>query len=398
MGARIDPEVARLVNTDAAFAELVEELASEELYGFDTEFHRERTYYPRLALLQVCWPGRIALVDPLAIDVADFAKVLDGPGLAVVHACDQDLEVLRRACGTLPGKMFDTQLTAGFVGMSAPSLGSLTERLLSVHLEKGDQLTDWTRRPLAAEQLRYAANDVAYLLELYEVLSGQLERRGRRAWAEAECELALSRGRGEVVPEEVWWKLRQARQLRGKSRGVAQEVAAWRERRAQELDVPVRSVLPDLALVSIAQRPPKGRRDLEQVRTIDSRHLGGGAAEALLRAVEAGAALSPDRLHLPPLSEGETAARPAAALAAAWVQERARQLEIDPAILATRADVVAYLKSPPSGRLLDSWRHELVGEPLRRLVAGELAVAFEGTSLVLEERTRRPVAKEPATG
>ncbi len=397
MSARIDPGVARVVADEEALGSVIEELAGEALYGFDTEFHRERTYYPRLALLQICWPGKIALVDPLAVDIAPFAKILGGPALAVVHACDQDLEVLQQACGVLPQRIFDTQLAAGFLGLSAPSLGTLAERLLALHLEKGDQLTDWTRRPLAEAQLAYAAGDVAYLLELYEVITERLNRRGRLGWAEAECALSLERGRSDVVPEEVWWKLRQARQLRGRARGIAQEVAAWRELRAQRIDVPVRSVLPDLALVSIAQRPPKSRHDLEQVRTIDGRHLGGGAAESLLGAIERGASLPPDSLHLPPVAQGEPAARPAAALAAAWVQERARQLDIDPAILATRADVVAYLKEPPSGRLTLSWRNELVGEPLRRLVAGEVAVAFEGASLVLEQRSHLPAAETPTT-
>lgn len=366
-------------------------MVESPLYGIDTEFHRERTYYPRLALLQISWPSGIALVDPLAVDVAPLRAILEGPGLAIVHASDQDLEVLERACSALPRAMFDTQVAAGFIGMSSASLGAIVERLLSVHLEKGDQLTDWTRRPLSSDQLRYAASDVAYLLELHRALLGRLEAKGRLAWAEAECVLCLDRGRAPVVPEESWWKLRQARQLRGRARGVAQELAAWRERRAQSLDVPVRSVFPDLALVSIAHRPPRTRRDLEQVRSIDQRHLSSGAADEVLAAVEAGLTLDEGRLHLPPGPHGEAAAKPAVALAAAWVQERARQLEIDPAILATRADVVSYLKDPPEGRLLNTWREGLVGEPIRRLVSGEAAVAFERGSLVLEERSNRPV-------
>jgi ribonuclease D len=394
VGERLDPAHADFVADEATFSAVLAELADQPVYGIDTEFHRERTYYPRLALLQIVWPGHIVLVDPLAIDVAPLAKVLAGPGLAVLHASDQDLEVLQQACATLPQRLFDTQLAAGFLGMSAPSLATLTERLLGIHLEKGDQLTDWTRRPLVGAQLRYAASDVAYLLELHDQIVERLTARGRLEWAAEEFEVVLARGRAEVVAEEVWWKLRQARQLRGRARGIAQEVAAWRERRAQSIDCPVRMVLPDLALVSIAQRPPRTRRDLEQVRTVDPRHLGGGAAESLLAAVHAGEALPADQLHLPPLPEGVPSARPAAALAAAWVHERARQLEIDPAILATRADVVAYLKEPPAGRLLHSWRHDLVGEPLRRLVAGEVAVAFQGTSLVLEERSHIPATGE----
>jgi ribonuclease D len=387
----LDTSNARLITTDDALGALLDEIDGVERYGIDTEFHRERTYYPRLALVQLSWAEGIALVDPQAVEIAALARLLDSPALALVHACDQDLEVLDRACDTLPTRMFDTQIAAGFIGMSSPSLLSLTERLCGAHLEKGDQLTDWTRRPLNADQLRYAASDVAWLPALHDELCERLRGLGRLEWAMEECDIALQRGRAPQVPEEAWWKLRQARQLRGRARGVAQEVCAFRERRAQQLDVPVRQVLPDLAIASIAQRPPKSRSDLEQVRTIDGRHLGGGAADQLLGAIERGISLGEGELHLPPGPNGDTAAKPAVALAAAWAQERARQLQIDPAILATRADVVSYLKEPPEGRLANSWRHDLVGEPIRRLVDGEVAVAFERGSLVLEERSQRPV-------
>ena len=135
----------RWIADAASFAELVDELASCDAYALDTEFHRERTYFPHLALLQLAWEGGIALVDPLAIDIAPFAKVLDGPGLAVLHAAEQDLEVLERACGTVPSELFDTQVAAGFLGQVSPSLVKLVERVLGVRLLKGDQLTDWTR-------------------------------------------------------------------------------------------------------------------------------------------------------------------------------------------------------------------------------------------------------------
>ncbi|MDA8035085.1 MAG: HRDC domain-containing protein [Actinomycetota bacterium] len=381
----------RLVEDDAGFAEVLEALAAAEAYALDTEFHRERTYFPHLALLQLAVVDEIFVVDPLAVDVAPLGRVLDGPGLAVLHAAEQDLEVLDRACGTVPGRLFDTQLAAGFVGMSTPSLGSLAERLLGVRLEKGDQLTDWTRRPLTSGQLAYAASDVAHLLEARAVLCEQLEQLGRRTWAEEECATLLGRSRGPAVPEEAWWRLKHARQLRGRDRGVAQSVAAWRERRAQQIDQPVRYVLPDLALVAIAHRPPSSRRELETVRGLDGRHLGGAAAEGLLEAVAAGLALDPPALRLPPGPGTEPVARPAAALGAAFVAERARQVGIDTSLLATRADLAAFFRERPEGRLVTTWRRVVVGEPLRRLASGEVSLALdEAGDLVLEERSFRP--------
>ncbi|MGP8163532.1 MAG: ribonuclease D [Acidimicrobiales bacterium] len=386
---RPPPLELRYVADEVALGALVDELGGADEYALDTEFHRERSYFARLALLQVAWHGGIALVDPLAVDVAPLAAVLSGPGLAVVHAADQDLEVLERACGATPTRLFDTQLAAGFLGLSTPSLVALVEKLLRLRLEKGDQLTDWTRRPLSAEQCQYAAHDVAHLVELHRVIADRLAARGRLGWAEEECAAFLQRARLPLVPEEAWWKLRQARQLRGAERGVAQSVAAWRERRAQALDRPVRFVLSDLALAAIAHRPPQGRADLEHVRNLDLRNLGEPVVAELLAAVAEGARLPPEAIHPPPGPEGNSVARPAVALALAFAGELARQLEIDPGLLATRADVVGFLQQPPEGRLTASWRHEIVGEPLARLVTGQAALALEEGSLVLEERSHR---------
>jgi len=385
----------RLVTTDEELGRLVDELVVAPEYGIDTEFHRERTYYPHLALLQIAWDDSVALVDPLAVDVAPLARVLAGDGVAVLHAADQDLEVLERACGRAPRAIFDTQLAACFLGFSSPSLLSLVERVLGIRLEKGDQLTDWTRRPLTDAQRRYAASDVSHLLELRQLITERLEAAGRLGWAEEEFAILLGRSRASVVPEEAWWRLKHARQLRGRQRGVAQSVAAWRERRAQQLDQPTRFVLSDLAVISIAHRPPTTRGELEAVRNIDGRHLAGGGAAELLAAVAEGMELPNSALRLPAGAPTEAVARPAAALAAAWVAERARQLEIDPAILATRADLVAFFKENAEGRLVTSWRHDLVGEPLRRLAAGELALALDDDGvLVLEERSHRIVAND----
>jgi len=377
---------------------LTERLAGSERYAIDTEFHRERTYYAQLALLQVAWRDGIAIVDPLAVDVAPLARVLSGPGTAIIHAADQDLEVLERACGTAPSKLFDTQLAARFLGMTSPSLVSLAERLLGLRLEKGDQLTDWTRRPLSDEQSQYAAHDVAHLGDLTDAIVERLESLGRLEWAEQECAFLLERARLEPPPEQAWWRLRQARQLRGQARAVAQSVAAWRERRARAIDRPVRFVLSDLALAAIAHRPPHSKADLAHVRNLDPRSLSGTLTNELLAAVAAGEALPANAIELPPGPEGGFVAKPAVALALAYAGELARALSIDPSLLATRADIVDFLQQPPVGRLTLSWRHQLVGEPLARLSEGKAALALEGGGLVLEERSYRRIASAGDVG
>ena len=379
------------VDEPEALADLAEELAGQPAYGIDTEFHRERTYYPHLALLQLSWPGGVALVDPLALDVAPLGRVLAGPGVAVAHAAAQDLEVLGRACGVVPSRLFDTQVAAGLLGLSTPSLAVLLRSVLGRPLPKADRLSDWTRRPLTAEQRDYAAADVAHLLDLLEEMESRLAAQGRLAWAEQECELVRRVALAERDGETAWWRIKEARRLRDSAAAVAQVVAAWRERTAAALDRPVRTLLPDMALVGIAQRPPRSREQLRGVRGLKARHLGGGRSDSILAAVEEGLALPPERVRLPPDDQPEPRWRAPLALAGAWLAQHASDVGLDPGLLATRADLVALMRGDSSSRLASGWRAEVAGEGLRRLLDGEVAVAFDRRGrLVLEERSGRP--------
>ncbi|MCU1498716.1 MAG: rnd [Acidimicrobiales bacterium] len=379
---------ARWVDTDAGLAEVVAELADQPVFGVDTEFHREKTYYPQLALVQLSWDDERVLVDPLAVDLAPFASALTGPAIVVMHAASQDLEVLHRACGVLPRELFDTQLAASFVGHSLPALSALVDRFYGVHLPKGDRLTDWLRRPLNEDQRTYAASDVEFLLGLHEKLTAALEERGRLTWALDECEALRLKGRVIRDPEEAWLRIKEARTLRGEAAAVARALAAWRERRAAELDQPVRFVLSDLAIVGIAQRRPKSQGDLARIRGVDERLAKGKAGEAIMGAVEQGRGQEPPKVggHT---HELDRKLRPAVALVAAWVSQLSRDLEIETSMVATRSDIEALLAGDPEARLTKGWRAELVGERIRRLVEGEAALAFDGHgNLLLEDRAK----------
>ena len=390
-------QVIELIADKAAFDDLLARLMVADRYALDTEFHRERTYWPALALLQLSWadaPGetaQVALVDPLAVDVTDLGKVLAGPGTMVAHAADQDLEILERFCGRGPSRLLDTQLAAGFCGYTSPSLGSLTQAYLGRELAKGDRLTDWRLRPLTESQLAYAAADVDHLLVLADCIEEELDRTGRRQWAEEECESLRTRSHGPSDPAKAWWKLRDARSLKGAARGVAQEVGAWREQRAQAVDQPIRSVLPDLAVQAIAHRPPATANALLKIRGMEGRHLKPAVSEQILEAVERGRNLPVSELCLPPADDVPKEMRAPVALVMAWVAQLARDQRIDASLLATRSDVASFLRSEGSSRLDDGWRHDLVAAPLRGLVGGRAALGFDGAgALVLEERSGRP--------
>ena len=378
------------MDTDAAFAAVADELTRVEAFAVDTEFHRERTYFPQLALVQLAWDGHCALVDPLAVDLAPFAEALQGPATVVMHAASQDLEVLDLACGALPRELFDTQVAAGFVSHSLPSLSNLVERCYGVHLPKGDRLTDWLRRPLGVDQCRYAAADVEHLLGLRDHLSTELADRGRLAWAAEECDTLRAKGRVVRQPDDAWLRIKEARTLRGEVAAVARSVAAWRERRAAEINQPVRFVLSDLAVVGVAQRRPQTLAELKRIRGVDDRHGRGPVGEGVLAAVAKarGQSIPPNS---GPRHELDRKLRPAVALVAAWISQLTRELEIETSLVATRADVESLLAGDPASRLARGWRRELVGERIRRLVDGEAALAFDGHgNLLLEDRSSPP--------
>ena len=379
-----------VVTDDTGLAALLDRLRDVEVWAFDTEFHRERTYFPELALIQLAWDDQVALVDPLAVDIAPLAEILDGPGLAVVHAASQDLEVLLAACGTVPRNLFDTQLAAGFLGSSTPSLATLLASELGVRLPKADRLSDWLRRPLSARQLEYAASDVAHLIELHAKQEAQLVERGRLEWARGEFSAMVEDSRTGRDPMEAWRRVKEARRLRDRPAAVARAVAAWREHRAAELNRPVRHVLSDLAIVAIAQRAPRTIEELADVRGVDRGVTKGAVGASILAAVGEGLEAEPPAADSAP--ELRRDLRPAATLASAWLAQHARDLDLDPGMLATRNDIEAYLSGEGPSRLRSGWRSEVVGKALDGLVEGSVAVAFDKGELVLEERSHLPAA------
>ena len=391
---RVSGSSYSLITSDAAFEDFIERTVGVEHYAIDTEFHRERSYFPRVALIQINNGDEIVLIDPLAVDPAPLAVLLESPSIAVLHAASQDLEVFQHWAGTLPTRIFDTQLAAGFTGMSTPSLAALHDRVLHISLPKTSRLTDWLARPLTDDQLDYAASDVEHLLELRSRLSDDLVSRGRLQWAEDEFEELRSVHRGRRDPEDAWRRIKAVRQLKGPSLGAARVLARWRENRAADVDQPVRFILSDLALVGIAQRRPKTPDQLKSIRGVDDRLARGDTGETLLRLVAEGADLPPPARTGSPKREPRPDQRPAVALVAAWVAQLSRELDIDPALLGTRADIEALVRGDSDARLSDGWRADLAGEPIRRLMSGEAALAFDGDGgLVLEERSRVPVQR-----
>ena len=371
---------------------MVAAASAADAYALDTEFHRERTYYPRLALVQIAWHDQLAVIDPLAVPITPLAKLLDGEGLAVLHAAEQDLEMLYHECGTRPRRIFDTQIGAGFIGYRSPSLATLHERLLGVDLAKEARLSDWFQRPLPDHMLAYAAADVERLLEISDILRKELHARGRLEWAEEECALLLERAAAGRSPEAAWLRIKEVRRMEGRPRALAQAIARWREEYAARQNQPVRHVLSDLGVAVVAQRMPKSVGQLREIRGVELRNLRKGADKDLLALLdeirEADLVVEPAS-QMPKL---DPALKPAVNLITSWAAQHAAQAALDPALVATRSDIEALLRGDPGCRALKGWRADIIAAPVQQLLEGTAAVAFDKQGkLTLEERSGRPI-------
>jgi ribonuclease D len=280
--------------------------------------------------------------------------------------------------------LFDVQLAAGFVGLGLPSLGTLVSVVLGVRLDKSEQLADWSKRPLSDATRRYAAADVEHLFPLTLELEQRLRELGREAWATSECEVLRKTADRRVDPQVAWWKVKGASSMRGEKARVAQSVAAWREQRAQRLDVLPRFVLPDLALAAVVGRPPRTRDQLFALRGVN--RLPDDVVRELLGAVEAGREMPKELLRVPEKYDDGPELDAAVALLVAYVAELARAERLEKQLLATRDDVKALVYGRPS-RLDTGWRAEIAGTALHRLLDGEAVIRLtdHGRHLRLEQ-------------
>jgi ribonuclease D len=374
--------------SSADVAEAAEAARAAGRFGIDTEFMSEGRYRALLCLVQIAVDSpdgdgdpSIFLIDSLTeVDVAPLAALLGDPSIEVVlHAGRQDVAILRRAWRTELNNIFDTQIAAGFAGASAQAgYGNLLGAVLGQRVGKTASYTRWDARPLTAEQLGYAAEDVAHLLQLADEIQRRLTESGRLGWAREECR-RLESATDERDPETAWERLPRVGQLDPRSRAVARELAAWRERTASDLDRPVGSIVADPALVELAKRRPQALSGLEQIRglhppTIKRR------GEAILEAIARGREAAPI-----PRDEGRARSEPAdaplIALAEALLRARALDAGLAYELIASRAELeqivgAARRSEPePDVRTLSGWRRELVGDDLRDLLDGHSAVS-----------------------
>lgn len=355
------------------------EAAGERVIAVDTEFLREKTYYPKLCLVQVRAGEKIAAIDPILIgDLAPLARIFEDPEVTkVFHACSQDLEVIQSGMGCTCRSVFDTQLAAAFLGLRQQiSYGSLVESYCGVHLAKAESLTDWSRRPLDPEQLTYAEDDVRYLPGIYERMVSELIERDRLAWVAPEMEALTDPAHVTRPPEEAYLRLKRSASLTRRQLAVAREACAWRERLAAARDVPRKWVLSDEVIVEVCKRVPRGTDRLRRIRGTEQ--LSPRDAEELVAAVSRGVACPAGecpqvKRHVRPSAETESVID----LMYAMLRVISEKTGVATQLIATRDDLQDFVTNRSKSRLSTSWRWELAGSTLARLLDGEVGLTVK---------------------
>ncbi|MFI4891351.1 MAG: ribonuclease D [Steroidobacterales bacterium] len=346
-------------------AALAATLGAEHQIGLDTEFLRERTFFPRLCLLQIAAGNRIWCIDTLRGDLRALVPVLVAAATQkVIHAARQDLEAIHLHSQCLIAPVFDTQIAAGCIGLK-PQIGyaELAQALLGVAIAKGQTRTDWSRRPLSAAQLHYAAEDVEHLGEIAARLTRRLRELGREAWVLEDCQALSDPSLYAADPERAAERVRGLAQLPPHPRQRARALAAWREREARERDMPRSWILSDTAIFDAAQVNPPNLAALRRLRSLEP-DLPDALALSVLETLQAASRREPEDMEpgrdARPTAEQKSVLEKLGKL----VQHRAAELGISAEILAPRGELKALALGDRDTACLRGWRRDVVGAEL----------------------------------
>lgn len=379
------PGQVTVIDNGRDLTALVERLRAGDWVALDTEFMRERTYYPQLCLIQLAGPDDLACVDPLALDDLEplTALLTDDSVTKVLHAATQDVEILLQACGTIPAPIFDTQVAAALLGHpDQVGYARLVAAILGVELDKAHTRADWSQRPLGAEQIDYAADDVRYLAKLYPQLHDQLAARGRLDWIAVESQAMTDPARYTPDPARAWQRVKGIQKLRpGQQQAVAQ-LAEWRESTAMEQDRPRRWILKDDALIQIARKRPAVTAELASIRGLPDaviRRHGDALLDCIHDAAQSPAkALVADNAPLTPEQQ------PLVDLLMTGLRAQAAAVEISVGALAGRKELERLAGGERDLPITRGWRRAAAGQTLLDLLDGRITLRATANGVELQ--------------
>jgi ribonuclease D len=386
----------QIVTQPEQLAACCEYLATAGRFGFDTEFVGEDSYHPRLCLVQVATAERLILIDPFTTGPLEaFWKLVVDPAIEkVVHAGREEVRMCQLWGRQAPANLCDVQIAAGLIGLAYPlGYGTLVQQLLGVQTGKIETLTEWRERPLTRAQIRYAFDDVRYLLPVWQRLSARLEKLGRLDWAREEFDRLATTLRPEEVAPEKWRKLRGLGSLDRRRLAVVRQLYLWREETAARLNRPPRTVVRDDLLVEIARHNPLRERDLQVIRGLPRRDL-----PAILTAVEEARRLPPEQCPLPAEREQDL---PQVTLVGGVLQavlgDLCARWRLAPGLVASNQDVKNLVRArlqdsdlPADSPLARGWRRQHILPELAALLDGRRSLRISDvraeSPFTIEER------------
>jgi ribonuclease D len=377
-----------LITTTSRLDEFCQRMSGETFVTVDTEFMRERTYWPELCLVQIAGAKEVAVIDAQAdgLDLAALGVLFANEGVTkVFHAARQDIEIFVLRFGDVPRPIFDTQVAAMVAGFGDQvGYDALVSNLTGGSIDKAHRFSDWSARPLSAAQIAYAAADVTHLRDIYLRLSQRLEQDNRLGWVAEEMAILNNPATYRTDPETAWERLR-PRTTNRRLLYCLKEVAAWREKEAQRVNIPRQRLIKDEALLEIAATAPASAEALARVRGVTRGFADGRSGTALLE-VLAAARRVPDA-ELPALTQSRETARPSAALVSllkVLLAAKSEQHHVAPRLVASSEDIDRLaLEEVPDVPSLHGWRREVFGTDALLLKQGHIALGVDGRRVKL---------------
>lgn len=376
----------KTLTTTQELAEFCSAAAKHPYVTVDTEFLRERTYYSKLCLIQIAYPGEgdenAVLVDPLSAEMSLdplYELFLNDSVLKVFHAARQDLEIFFVDAGIIPKPLFDTQVAAMVCGFGDQvGYETLVRKVAKESLDKSSRFTDWSRRPLSDAQKTYALADVTHLRVIYEKLAAKLARNKRAHWVEEELEILTNPETYIMRPQEAWKRVK-TRTNSARVLGIVRELAEFREAFAQSNNIPRNRVFKDDALIELASTKPQSIDDLQRSRLLLREARKGDIAKGILAAVSKAMALQPEQLPSVEKKEDTPDANPALCeMLRVLLKAKTEHLGVAAKLVASAADLDAMAAGDRNLDLLRGWRSEVFGDEAKRLCQGEIGLVAKG--------------------
>lgn len=366
--------------------DLCNRIRQQSWIALDTEFLREKTYYPVFCLLQIATPEWVVCVDPIALpDLSELFEVINNPAIVkVLHSCRQDLEIFYQLTGQVTSPVFDTQIAAPLLGFQEnPGYAMLVSSFLNINLSKAHTRADWTIRPLSVPQIQYAADDVIYLCKIYQIICQKLEQLGRLDWLDKDFELLKNTELYQVPPANAWLKIKGRNKLTGKQLSIVQALTEWREKTAQAENRPKNWIIRDDLLLELAKLQPETMAELAKIRSIHERSVR-RYGKTICQLIDTAKVKSPIPINDKTKSAKKNQKQEAVLdVLTAVVRMRADENSINPMILASRKDLEKLLFGDAESSVLLGWRYSMVGKELQGLLQGQYTLSLNTENVLI---------------